>query len=180
MDINDVSFFLDFAFFVNWFFAVEAVVFLDWVRENNVFLEFKVVGFAGFRREFGVFVDPDAAFERWFHGGCFVFNKVLESGFTGMFGVRSEAGEAADLHADDVFWFFRPFVRFVFKDVSHDVVPDRGSAGNTGNNPGIHGRVVVVADPSGDEIGGGKAKGPVVSEVIGSTGFGRDSVIRND
>ena len=94
-----------------------------------------------------------------------------------MFRVRPKASEAADLETNDIFWFFRPFVRLIFKDVGHDVMPDRGGARDTRDDPGVHGSIVVVANPGGHKIRGGKAQGPVISKIIGGTGFNRNSVI---
>ncbi len=61
-EIDFISLFANSTFFVNWFFAVEAVIFLNRVREKKVFLKFKIFGLAFFRGVFSVFVDPDFSF----------------------------------------------------------------------------------------------------------------------
>jgi len=94
-----------------------------------------------------------------------------------VFRVGSKTGEAADLETNDIFWFFRPLVRLIFKDVSHDVMPDRGGARDTRDNPGIHGSIVVVANPGSHKVRGSKTQGPVISKIIGGAGFNRNSVI---
>jgi len=97
-----------------------------------------------------------------------------------VFRVGSKTGETADLETNDIFWFFRPFVRLVFEKVSHNVVPDRSSTRDTRDNPRIHGRVIVIANPGSNQEGGSKTQGPVIPEIIGSAGFDRDSVIGNN
>jgi len=94
-----------------------------------------------------------------------------------VFGIGTETGEAADLKTNNVFWFFRPFVRLIFKKVSHDVMPDRSGARDTRDNPRIHGSIVVVANPGSHQIRGGKAQGPVISKIIGGASFNRDCMI---
>jgi len=58
----------------------------------------------------------------------------------------------------------------IFEELGSNFIPDGRGAGDAGGNIG-HRRVIVVADPGGDEIVLGVADGPVVALVIGGAGF---------
>ena len=163
-----------------------AKIFGEWVRQDDVFSEFQIVGidlfgrsFAGEGREISIFIDPDTASSAIDLLGFGAFNEEFSAGGAGVFRLGSEAGYGTDTFGNDVFWLGWPSGGFALENVGHEVVPDGSGTSDTGSEV-AHGGVVIVADPSGDEEFGSVANGPVVAQIVGSAGFDRDDLTSND
>lgn len=110
-------------------------------------------------------------FGRAVGGGFGAGEEVFFFGGTAVAG--EGAGEGADLDFGEVGGRSEGMRLIGAEEGSDDTVPDGGGASDTGGDV-AHGGVVVVADPSGDEVVGGVAEGPVVAEVVGGAGFDSD------
>ncbi len=162
---------LDLIFVIPWILTVKTKVADEWISKDGVLFEVKVNGVVpGEERVFVRPADPNL-----FQGGDIifgenVFDEEFASGLTGVFGSGEQAGNTTDIAANYTFRLSGEVVLFVGKNVLHDLVPDRRGAGDAGGNI-AHGRVVVVADPSGDQNIRSEADGPVVAHVIGGPGL---------
>ncbi len=56
-------------------------------------------------------------------------------------------------------------------------MPDRGGAGNARDEIGVHGGVVIVANPNGGQEFGSITDSPVVTQVVGGAGFDGDDLV---